>query len=257
MPGGLCIFTRTSASLLRGNHEMKKIIFTSILFSVIISCSNYNVALLNHHGDKKEFSAMVDTILKYIPPEMEIYNLKKGDTIADIGIGMGLLEGVCAILYDSITIYAVDINKKALRKIKKVAENFAKMRSKTHTLTIIPVKGSAGATNLAEASVEKLILRNTFHEVEEKEKMLQDIRRVLKDEGTFYLIESYAEKFAFKAECTGTIMTIAEYKDLLLKNGFKIIAEHYLSSNAGYSFPHTSKEQKVGLICFVIKKFTA
>ncbi len=59
----------------------------------------------------------VNAMLSGAAPELDIFNIGNGDTIADIGVGWGWLEGLLFMKHDSLTIYANDIHRQSLRNL--------------------------------------------------------------------------------------------------------------------------------------------
>lgn len=135
---------------------------------------------------------------KLMPPELLIdeiekaaaVNLKNANvvTIADVGCGSGFFSlSLMKRLKDkNILLFALDISEEMLgifnSNLKKEIgeENLSKVKSSKCEESFIP---------LADSSVNILLLANVFHEIENKLFYLQEIKRVLKEGGSFFLLD--------------------------------------------------------------------
>jgi Methylase involved in ubiquinone/menaquinone biosynthesis len=135
---------------------------------------------------------------RIMPPELLIdeiektaeANLKSGEavTIADVGCGSGFFSlSIMKRFQDkNILLFALDVSDEMLGifndnlRNEVGGKNFSKVKSFKCEEYFLP---------LADNSVNILLLANVFHEIEDKSNYLQEIKRVLKNEGTFFLID--------------------------------------------------------------------
>jgi len=132
-------------------------------------------------------------IKKFESDDREIYTrrdeivaalgLRPGMAVADVGAGTGLFTRLFAERVGTAgKVYAVDIAPKFLAHI--AAE--AKKRRQTQVVTVL---GSQNSTNLTAESVDLAFLCDVYHHLENPEKMLGSIHRVLKPEGKLVVID--------------------------------------------------------------------
>lgn len=135
---------------------------------------------------------------KLMPPELLIGEIEKAAfknmksagavTIADVGCGSGFFSlPIMKRFQDkNILLFALDVSDEMLGifnvNLKKEVgeENLSKVKSFKCEESFLP---------LADNSTNILLLANVFHEIEDKLNYLQEIKRVLKDGGTFFLLD--------------------------------------------------------------------
>jgi len=86
------------------------IICTTILSSCVLFPKSKKNILINC-----AYSTNVDSMYNSVKEELDVYNFKPGQTIADVGFGTAWLEGIVLVKYDSLNILAEDIRKYSLK----------------------------------------------------------------------------------------------------------------------------------------------
>lgn len=110
-------------------------------------------------------------------------NLKKGSTVADIGSHEGYMSFKLAkIVGEAGRVYAVDVEEPKLEKLKTHAANGG-------IKNIITVKGDYDNPKLALNSLDGAIIIDTYHEMDDHDKILQHIKAALKKGGRLVLCE--------------------------------------------------------------------
>ena len=170
---------------------------------------------------------------RIMPPELLINeiektaeaNLKSGEamTIADVGCGSGFFSlPIMKRFQDkNILLFALDVSDEMLGifndnlRNEVGGKNFSKVKSFKCEESFLP---------LADNSVNILLLANVFHEIEDKSNYLQEIKRVLKNEGTFFLIDWKKEDLnPVMGPPAGERVSTEEAVDILKKANFKDI----------------------------------
>ncbi len=128
---------------------------------------------------EREAEENTSTLLK----NMEI---KAGDTIADIGAGSGYHVFKMAALANEGHIYAVDIQDEMLTVIQQ-------KKKETGVAHISTVKGGAKSVNLAENTIDKVLMVDVYHEFDYPAEMIASIKSALRPDGKIYLIEYRGE----------------------------------------------------------------
>jgi ubiquinone/menaquinone biosynthesis C-methylase UbiE len=120
------------------------------------------------------------------------FELRKGDVVAEVGANDGQNIAGLALLTDSVTFYAQDINSKSLNQ-----KSFNKLLDKTRRhknplgSTFHLVVGTEKSSNLPSNTFDKIILSATFHEFTYMNEMLKDLYDKLKPGGKLYILESH------------------------------------------------------------------
>ena len=177
---------------------------------------------------------------RIMPPELLIdeiektaeANLKSGETvtIADVGCGSGFfsLSIIKRFQDKNILLFALDVSDEMLGifndnlRNEVGGKNFSKVKSFKCEEYFLP---------LADNSVNILLLANVFHEIEDKSNYLQEIKRVLKNEGTFFLIDWKKEDLnPVMGPPAGERVSTEEAVNILKKANFKDIKSFPLYS---------------------------
>ncbi|MEJ2241450.1 MAG: class I SAM-dependent methyltransferase [Candidatus Bathyarchaeota archaeon] len=154
---------------------------------------------------------------------LDLINLKSYYAVIDLGCGSGYFS--IPISKRVSKVYGIDFQKEMLnyfkQKIeKKKIQNIELMRSKANTIPLIK-----NCTNL-------LLTVNTLHEFEDRNEVIQEIYRLIKENGRVVIIDFKKEKTNF-----GPPMAIRISKDdatnLFTNKGFKVtnsydLKYHYL-----------------------------
>lgn len=155
-----------------------------------------------------------DEIVKTLP-------LKEGMTIADFGSGAGYFSlAMAKCLKPSGRVIALDIWKPSLEALE--------FRSKLEGLFNIIEPRWANlederGSNLPNDSCDLVLISNILFEVEKKEKLIQEAKRVLRLEGYLVLIEWYPDKLPSQKKLYP--INKDESVDLLEKSGFRVERE--------------------------------
>ncbi len=130
---------------------------------------------------------------KYVLNDVEI---QPGDTVLDFGCGPGSYTIVTAEKVDDTgKVFAIDIHPHALKKVSKAA----KKKGLTNIKTII----SDCDTGLPSNSVDVILLYYIFNDLENSEKILYELYRVLKPQGILSFSEFNVKKISPNIEKKG------------------------------------------------------
>lgn len=126
--------------------------------------------------------------MSFISPEhhIDILHLEHTHTVADFGAGSGAYALAAAkAVAPSGVCYAVDLNRELLNRVKNDA-TFAHI----HNLEIIwgDLEKKKGST-LPDSSVDAVLLCNTLFMLEDREAVLKEAYRILKNRGKLLVVE--------------------------------------------------------------------
>ena len=112
--------------------------------------------------------------------------LHEGMKVGDFGAGSGhYARAAAAVVGHSGKVYAIDVQEDILRHIKLTTHEH-------HQNIIETIWGDVekpGGTHLRDASLDAVILANTFFQVEHRDALLGEIKRVLKSGGKLMVID--------------------------------------------------------------------
>ncbi len=150
-------------------------------------------------------------------------------SVGDFGSGSGFYSlALAKMVGDSGRVYAIDIQKDLLAKIKNEA-------AKSHLFNIEIIWADFEAplgTRLKENTLDRAIISNTLFQIENKEDFLSEVARVLRPSGKVMVVE-WADSFGGLGPEKNKILPKEKCLKLLQKAGFvlekeiKAGAHHY------------------------------
>lgn len=118
-------------------------------------------------------------IRDYLTPRANILKevgIKQGFYVVDFGCGPGgIILSVSKLVGETGKVYALDVNALAIKMVKNEVEKNGLKNVKTIL--------SDCATNLPDERADVVLLYDVFHDLEDKEAVLQELHRVLKHKG--------------------------------------------------------------------------
>ena len=136
---------------------------------------------------------VVDKVISYYNMNMftdpvknlKAFGLREDSIVADLGAGTGYYSIALGALVPRGKVYAVELQKDFLNTIKsKISE------ARLNNIEIIlgDVE-KLGGTKLGDGTVDAVIASNILFQVEDKEKFIEEIKRILKPKGRVLLID--------------------------------------------------------------------
>jgi precorrin-6B methylase 2 len=118
---------------------------------------------------------------------IDALEIKRGQTIADLGAGSGYYSfRIAPLVGPTGKVLAIDIEPRMLEAIAERAR-------REHIGNITTIHGSAQDPNLAPRSVDLVFMVDVYHELEYPYEMMTKVRAALKPGGRVALIEYRAE----------------------------------------------------------------
>ena len=118
----------------------------------------------------------VEVIVQRIAP-------KVGEIIADLGAGVGYLS--IPLADEGATVIALDLQQDMLDGLRERDNGLGRIRLVRATLPEIP---------LPDASLDRAVMVNVFHEVEDKGRLVKEMVRVLRPSGRVSLVDWQARE---------------------------------------------------------------
>lgn len=176
--------------------------------------------------DEQNFKNKIDFLdgaerRRLLPPEeiLNILPIEKSHTILDAGAGSGYLTVPAAKLVNG-AVYALDMDARMLDMIaaKAKAENITNIK-------LVP--GSIDDIPLPEESADIVLASLILHEVRPLSRVLQQIRRVLKEDGHFLCLEYEKEEGTVPGPPMHIRIHSSEMEQELLNAGFHAVQKIY------------------------------
>lgn len=142
--------------------------------------------------------------------------LREGMKVGDFGAGSGhYARAAAAIVGENGRVYAIDVQEDVLKHLKLNTHE-------RHQRTIETVWGDIekpGGTRLRGASLDAVLLANTFFQVENRFGLLAEVKRVLKPEGKLMLVD-WAGSYGGLGPATEKVVTEHEAEAFFINGGF-------------------------------------
>lgn len=113
-------------------------------------------------------------------------NLKSESHVADVGCHEGYMTLKLATVVKTGKVFAVDVEQPKLDRLQAIL-------TKRSVQNVTTIKGDYDNPKLPENSLDAVIILDTYHEMDDHDKILQHIKVALKPGGRLVLCEAIAE----------------------------------------------------------------
>jgi len=146
---------------------------------LLLVCNLYSSLYLKN--DKIEYETMFTDPLK----NLKAFGLREDNIVADLGAGTGFYSLAAGKIVGRGKVYAVELQKDFLDTIKSRV-----LELKLNNVEIILGDiEKIGGTKIADGVVDAVIASNILFQVEDKEKFIEEVKRILKTKGRVLLID--------------------------------------------------------------------
>ena len=137
-----------------------------------------------HHFDPERLAQMEASRQQVFPPEETLdHFLTRPDLImADIGCGPGFYAIPAAKRLPQGRVFAIDRQQDML-------EWTAKRATEAKLTNLSPIQAMAHDIPIADASVDVVLMANVLHDLPDYPAILNEVLRILKPGGTYFLVE--------------------------------------------------------------------
>jgi ubiquinone/menaquinone biosynthesis C-methylase UbiE len=104
--------------------------------------------------------------------------ISKGDVVAELGCGPGYYCNYLAKLTTN-TVYCVDKERDFIEEAKRYV----------NSQNVVFLVEDAGRTSIPSSSVDKVLLANSFHDFRDKQRVYEEIKRILKGDGKVIVVD--------------------------------------------------------------------
>lgn len=157
---------------------------------------------------------------------LRAFGLEENNIVADLGAGTGFYSIAAGKMAPRGKVYAIEINKDFLATIKSKVKG-----ANLNNVEIIWGNiEKIGGTKIGDGIVDAIIASNVLHQVENKNKFIGEIKRILKPKGKMLLIDWSANSAitAFKmAIPKSKAREMFEKEDFIFEREINAGAYHY------------------------------
>ena len=145
------------------------------------------------------------------------FGVTEGMHIADIGAGSGHYVLALAPLLRTGKVYAIDIQRELLDRIKA----HATAQGSTNVEILWANAEKIRGTKLADSSLDALIISNVLFQIEDKDTFAEEMKRILKPAGRVLVID-WTESFQGMGPAEHHVFSKGNAVDLFTRHGFSI-----------------------------------
>lgn len=148
---------------------------------------------------------------------LKALGLREDNIVADLGAGTGFYSIAAAYLVPRGKVYAIEVQKDFLTTIKNKVKD-------THLANVECIWGNVekiGGTKIGDNVVDAVIASNILFQVEDKEKFILEVKRILKQKGRVLLID-WSESSVLRAT---DIVSKDKARIMFEKKGFVLEGE--------------------------------
>lgn len=148
---------------------------------------------------------------------LKALGLKEDNIVADLGAGTGHYCLAAGPLVPKGKVYAIELQKDFLTTIKnKVAES-----GLSNVECLWGNVEKVGGTKIADGIVDAAIASNVLFQVEEKDKFIEEIKRILKTKGLVLLVDWSPSSIMMKE----VVVPKEDARAMFEKKGFVLVRE--------------------------------
>jgi ubiquinone/menaquinone biosynthesis C-methylase UbiE len=125
---------------------------------------------------------------------LKAFPILENDIVADLGAGTGFYAIPAARIAHKGKVYAIELHRDYLKTIS----NYVKEAKLNNIETIWGDVEKPGGTKIANGIVDKVIASNVLSQVEDKNKFIAEMKRILKPGGEAMVIDWNPDKHIFK-----------------------------------------------------------
>ena len=175
------------------------------------------------HGDPAAYIAALDDPARdaYQKPDevMKALALREGEVLADIGSGSGYFTlRFARAVGDTGRVYAVDISPDMIRHLNRRLRDGG-------VRNVVPVLADPDDPLLPDASVDRFVIVDTWHHIEDQAKYLGLLKRMLKPGGQVVHIDFHKRELPVGPP-PGMKIAREDLVKQMEGSGFKLVAEH-------------------------------
>jgi ubiquinone/menaquinone biosynthesis C-methylase UbiE len=142
--------------------------------------------------------------------------LRDGMKVADFGAGSGHYTlAAAAAIGNEGRVYAIDVQEDVLRHLKDSGHRVGRRNIETVWGNI----EKAGGTKLRDQSVDGVILSNTLFQLEHKEAVVKEIKRILKSQGKLLVVD-WAGAYGGMGPLPEHVVSEHDAEELFITGGF-------------------------------------
>lgn len=181
---------------------------------------------------KKDYPYPLEKNFKLLE-EYSFYDFQQSEKIGEVGAGDGTFSLTTGILYKGLELYVNDLGVFNIVYLRKIFNDY---NTFVDSEKMNVVNGNKRSTNFEANTLDKIIIRNSFHHFKKKKKMLNSIKASLKDSGELYLYEPFNGLTDHDEQCR-KIMLQDKCIRIIEDNGFKLEEAEQLDTRMLLRFP--------------------
>jgi SAM-dependent methyltransferase len=165
-----------------------KVALTLTLLFIIVTASH-----AQRHDNPSHY---LKSVSKKLMVFLEAADFQANERIADIGAGNGWFDAAIGIYEDSLTFVLEEIDSSFVKgsRLNEAVVAYSAVKGRPITCTYKQVIGTEMGTLLQEKTFDKVILIDTYHHLQYRDEMIEDIKRILRPGGKLIVYEPVGKR---------------------------------------------------------------
>jgi ubiquinone/menaquinone biosynthesis C-methylase UbiE len=199
---------------------LKKLLLAIVLFGALTEAGAQWKTKYGFCG-----AALKKSVLNTIRPQAKFLNLRENDTLVDIGASSGWFQGALANVWPvkKLNFVLVDVDSSCLNEsnLVNMTKYYSGLKGSDIEYKYELVVNSEKTLGFKDRKFSRIMIRNTLHEINDRESMAKEIYDLMLPQGELYIIEVLpTEKRKTHGGCKKPLMTFADINSLFENHGF-------------------------------------
>jgi ubiquinone/menaquinone biosynthesis C-methylase UbiE len=170
-------------------------------------------------------AALKKSVINTIKPQAKFLNLQENDTLVDIGASSGWFQGALANVWPAKKLHfvLVDIDSACLNeeKLANMTKYYSGLKGSDIDYEYELIVNTEKSLGLSGRKFSRIMIRNTLHEIDDRESLAKEINELILPRGELYIMEVLpTEKRKTHGGCKQPLMSFSDINSLFEKHGF-------------------------------------
>ena len=155
--------------------------------------------------------------------EIRFYDVREGQTVIDVGAGIGGVSYLLAYTGISLQLYLTEIDELAYEFLFAQTDKMASDQEAIQIQLVVAREKTLGLSE--DLKADKILMREVYHHLDYPYHVLADVKKHLSSGGTLILVESVTDLEMNKKDGCRKALSLKKVKNEVTKNGFVLVGQ--------------------------------